>query len=138
MSEIVEIRVRPVVRYLITRHRTGPEPGTGSLETLGEFDSAGYAEDVADILRQQYAQKEYIAVAHGIGESGALVQYAYTIGDANAAADALVQSSNMDARIFSRLMPPHPDQRYVPLAAAPAGCMPMNAVRGDLNGAVPI
>jgi hypothetical protein len=59
----VEIRVRPVVRHVVTRytasdplppgvHTDGPR---GSLETLGEFDNERQAEDVAHALRYMAA-----------------------------------------------------------------------------------
>lgn len=49
----VEIRVRPVVRHMVTRH-TAEERG-GILETLGEFTNEGYADQVAHALRYMAA-----------------------------------------------------------------------------------
>jgi hypothetical protein len=58
----VEIRVRPVIRHVVTRY-TAPEPapsgsnpanGRSSLETLGEFDNEAQAEEVAKCLQEVY------------------------------------------------------------------------------------
>jgi hypothetical protein len=51
----VEYRVRPVVRYVVTRYTPAfsPEPGAmngPSLETLGEFDNEGYANEVCRVM----------------------------------------------------------------------------------------
>ena len=56
-----EIRVRPVIRHMVTRH-TSEERG-GSLETLGEFTNEGYAEQVAEALRgAQPKPMQYAAI----------------------------------------------------------------------------
>lgn len=44
-----EIRVRPVVRYLVTRFTASPMSDGGS-ETIGEFDNEGCANEVAKAL----------------------------------------------------------------------------------------
>lgn len=60
---ITEIRVRPVVRHIVTRY-TAPEPfppgvsgdgPRGSVETLGEFDNERQAEEMAHALRYMAA-----------------------------------------------------------------------------------
>lgn len=64
----VEIRVRPVIRHVVTRYTQEPTPGTGdrynaSLETLGEFANEEQAERVAEALRSQAPKPmQYVAV----------------------------------------------------------------------------
>jgi hypothetical protein len=56
---MVEYRVRPVVRYVVTRYTEYPEMNaTGSSERLGEFDSESYAETVASALRFEQRGRE--------------------------------------------------------------------------------
>ena len=69
----VEIRVRPVVRHVVTRfteERTsapGEAPAyTRHLETLGEFDNEAQAEAVAEALRGQAPKPmQYVCVERG-------------------------------------------------------------------------
>jgi hypothetical protein len=54
----VEVRVRPVIRHIVTLYESGPLPGTkdkyhATLDTLGEFDNEAQAEFVAEALRKQ-------------------------------------------------------------------------------------
>lgn len=84
----VEIRVRPVVRHIVTRYeqeRTSahdePPAYSASLATLGEFDSEGYAEIVAEALRDRLAPREYAIVQSTLGERMADVVYAYSEAD---------------------------------------------------------
>jgi len=51
MSKQVEYRVRPVGRYVVTRHTS--DENSGSLETLGEFQRQATAEEVASALAGQ-------------------------------------------------------------------------------------
>jgi len=51
MSKTVEYRVRPVVRYVITRYERDSETGSGAIETLGEFPNEGYAERTCSALK---------------------------------------------------------------------------------------
>jgi hypothetical protein len=49
MAEVVEYRVRPVVRYVVTRwHEVGPYQA--GVETIGEFDNEHTAERVRKAL----------------------------------------------------------------------------------------
>lgn len=45
----IEYRVRPVTRYVVTRHES-EGPGTGSLRTLGEYDNIHVAQEVGYAL----------------------------------------------------------------------------------------
>jgi hypothetical protein len=47
----VEIRVRPVTRYLVTRFYSDEETGRGGSESLGEFDTESFAQEMAQALR---------------------------------------------------------------------------------------
>lgn len=49
----VEIRVRPVTRWNITRHESDPEHGAGGCESLGEYDSERQANDMALAMKAQ-------------------------------------------------------------------------------------
>jgi hypothetical protein len=78
-----EFRVRPVIRHVVTRYTPShsPEPGVingPSLETLGEFDSEGYAEIVKEALDEMAAPREYVIVESTLGEKMASVTYAYS------------------------------------------------------------
>jgi hypothetical protein len=58
MSKTVEVRVRPVTRYVVTRYEsiTTPTGGGGSsCDTIGEFDNERNAELVANALRHREA-----------------------------------------------------------------------------------
>jgi hypothetical protein len=51
----VEVRVRPVVRYIVTRYESGQKPdgaSYGGCETIGEFANEGTADTVAMALRE--------------------------------------------------------------------------------------
>jgi hypothetical protein len=59
MQKTVEIRVRPVVRYVVTRYESGTDAngmGYGGCETVGEFDNERSAEFVAMALREAHRQ----------------------------------------------------------------------------------
>lgn len=61
----VEIRVRPVVRYIVTRFIPQSQ-GQSSVETLGEFDNEGYAEQVAAALRVE--EQEHVRFRDSLGQ----------------------------------------------------------------------
>ena len=50
MSEYVEIRVTPVVRYIVMRNRHDDDMYLASSEELGEFDTVLPANEVAAVL----------------------------------------------------------------------------------------
>lgn len=50
MSEYVEVRVRPVVRYVVTRFRSDHDTNRQSSEALGEYDNVLAANTVASVL----------------------------------------------------------------------------------------
>jgi hypothetical protein len=105
----VEIRVRPVIRHVVTRfseERTSaldePPAYKRQLETLGEFDSEGYAEIVAEALAEKAAPREYVVVQDTIGEVMAKVYYAYDERDvANRLAE--MGADGTTYRVFSRI-----------------------------------
>jgi hypothetical protein len=51
--ETIEYRVRPVVRYVVTKYTSDPELGAGSCRPMGEFDHESYAEEVAWALARK-------------------------------------------------------------------------------------
>lgn len=106
-----EFRVRPVVRHVVTRfseERTSahdePPAYTRKLETLGEFDSEGYAEIVAEALSEKAAPREYVLVQETMGEVMANVYYAY---DEQNAMERLAQLATEEPResyrVYSRI-----------------------------------
>jgi cephalosporin-C deacetylase-like acetyl esterase len=98
----VEIRVRPVVRHIVTRYTKGDKQA--SLETLGEFDNEAQAESVADALRDRYITKptQYAIVQRTIGEVDAKVYYAEERAQAEAYRDELMAHFGSEFRIFTR------------------------------------
>jgi hypothetical protein len=109
-----EFRVRPVVRHVVTRYtRAEPlPPGVnadtprGGLETLGEFDSEGYAEIVAEALAEKAAPREYVIVQSTLGEVTAKVYYAYGEQEAQERMNALQVADSTTYRIYSRIQRP--------------------------------
>jgi hypothetical protein len=49
-----DIRVRPVVRYIVTQYADGMD-GAPVSSVIGEFQHEGFAENVATALREQHA-----------------------------------------------------------------------------------
>jgi len=45
--EKTEYRVKPVVRWVVTQHKSDPDKMTASVQTLGLFENEGFAEEVA-------------------------------------------------------------------------------------------
>jgi len=54
---IVEFRVRPVTRWIVTRYENDSETESGSLETLGEYSNEWYAKRVKNALESH--EKEH-------------------------------------------------------------------------------
>jgi hypothetical protein len=106
----VEIRVRPVIRHIVTRYTaaTPLPPGVhgdgprGSLETLGEFDNEDQAELVAAALRAKATQHAYAIVQETMGEIGAHVYYAYDEAEAAQRKADLEADGTQTYRIYSR------------------------------------
>ena len=97
----VEIRVRPVIRHIVTRY-SPPCGGNASLETLGEFDNEDQAEMVAAALRAEATQHAYAIVQETAGEIGAHVYYAYDESEAAQRKADLEADGKQTYRIYSR------------------------------------
>jgi hypothetical protein len=105
-----EFRVRPVIRHVVTRY-TKAEPlppgccstdgPRGGLETLGEFDSEGYADIVAEALAEKAAQREYVLVQETVGGIMAKVYYAYGEGEAQQRLAMMPEGESY--RVYSRI-----------------------------------
>lgn len=58
---IIEYKVRPVTRYIVTRFQAGDDNGTGAIasgcETKGEFANPGLAYDAAHALCRDEREK---------------------------------------------------------------------------------
>ncbi len=111
-----EFRVRPVIRHVVTRFTPQPPPPEGSgyfsgcanggVETLGEFDSEGYADIVAEALRERVAPRTYVIVQETLGEEVAIVQYGYDEAEALSRKRTLEERTGKSFGIYSRLKPP--------------------------------
>lgn len=95
----VEIRVRPVTRYVVTRyesHATGNGKGCASSASLGEFDNTENADRVAMAIKRTEpnarvvtsdgvvhdpVQTKYAVIGRTTGEIQAPVMYAYDNAD---------------------------------------------------------
>jgi hypothetical protein len=100
-----EFRVRPVIRHTITRYHP-PSPNTSScVETLGEFDSEGYAEIVREALAERVAPREYVIVESTMGEVMARVHYAYSEDEVQARL-AEQAEDGVTYRVYSRIATP--------------------------------
>lgn len=96
-----EIRVRPVIRHAVTRYMSEPETGCGGSELLAEFSHEAYAEEVAQALKEQSAQRDYVLVQETVGEIMAKVYYAYSEEDARAKLSGMPDSESY--KVFSRV-----------------------------------
>lgn len=95
-----EFRVRPVIRHIVTRFTSDPERGASSLETLGEFANEGYAEIVAEALRERVAPRKYAIVQRSF-ETSVLVYYAADETEAQACKASCEAEHGGEFRIFS-------------------------------------
>lgn len=105
--EQVEYRVRPVVRYVVTRWYSGqhPEGGNyGGCETIGEYDCESAAERVYKALeageKASDPRRQY-AVVQSTFEPDAQVFYAYGLAEATATRDRL-NAEGGEWRIFAK------------------------------------
>jgi hypothetical protein len=99
----VEIRVRPVVRHIVTRYTKGDSYSPASLETLGEFDNEAQAQEMAAALKAGLPKPMQYAVVERTFELQAKVVYANSIGEAEALKDQLEYAPPCrEYRIFAR------------------------------------
>jgi hypothetical protein len=98
--QTTEIRVRPVVRHVITRYTNDAVRG-GSVETLGEFDNEAQAEQVAEAMRSVHWPKKFVIVQVTF-EPETKAYYAESLDEANETAVKLTAETGGDWRIFSR------------------------------------
>ena len=47
---VIEYKVRPVTRFVVTRYESNPETGSGAVETIGEYPNEWYAQRVKTAL----------------------------------------------------------------------------------------
>lgn len=95
-----EIRVRPVVRHIVTRHTEWGDTGRKT-EPVGEFDNEQYAEEIAEALRKAHKAKQYAIVERSF-EFGAMVAYADHIEVAEAMQRDLQAEHGREFRIYER------------------------------------
>jgi len=129
IMEKVEIRVRPVVRHIVTRHTerqtlpVGQKYADGprsSLETLGEFDNEAQAEQMAAALRNALPKPMKYAIVQRSFDVDVKVYYANEREQAEAYCRELMDHFGVEFRIFAR-------ELTDPIAKAraevtPAGC----------------
>ena len=103
----VEYRVRPVVRYMVTRYESGSYPdgsSYGGCSGVGEFDNEESAERVKAALdtgeNASDPRREY-AVVQSTFEPAAKVIYAYGFAEATAARDRL-NTEGGEWRIYAK------------------------------------
>jgi hypothetical protein len=102
----VEIRVRPVIRYNVTRfyHEVMPNGmAQGGCESLGEFTSEQAAERVADAMRKLEQPLQYILVQETPGLDTPQVTYAYSFEEAQEKQRQLL-AEGLGMRIWQRPM----------------------------------
>lgn len=101
-----EIRVRPVIRHVVTRYTSEVMEdgrGSGGCESLGEYDHESYAEQVAQALRDQAAPREFILVQETPGLTNPEVRYAYSQEEVD---NFLCQPAGGHGyKVYSRIMP---------------------------------
>jgi hypothetical protein len=106
----VEIRVRPVVRHIVTRYTERQPLPEGqksdgpraSLETLGEFDSEARAEEMADAVRSAMPKpRQFAAVERNHFDFLTNVIYFDAEEDALAYAEH-ARSQGREFRVYSR------------------------------------
>lgn len=105
--EKVEVRVRPVIRHVVTRFTNGTTSdgmSYGSCETLGEFDSENYAEVVAGAMREKAAEREYVIVESTLGEVQAMVWHAQDEKEAVMRQHQAQQETGKTFRVYSRIV----------------------------------
>lgn len=94
-----EIRVRPVIRHVVTRFPGNRGPGP---ETLGEFDSEAAAEELAGALRSSMQRpKQYIVVQRSF-DVDVKAYYAEELAQAECYKDELQAHYGHEFRIFER------------------------------------
>jgi hypothetical protein len=94
-----EIRVRPVVRHIVTRYEADERGASSS--PLGEFTNEEYAEQVAEALRGSIPKPmQYVAVERTFNELTNAV-YFDTEADATAYAEYAL-SKGREFRVFGR------------------------------------
>lgn len=101
-----EIRVRPVIRHVVTRFTSEVMEdgrGSGSSESMGEFDHESYAEQVAEALRTQEAPRIFAVVEETMGEISARVWYAYNEQEAYERAAVARIETGKTYKIYSRI-----------------------------------
>jgi 2'-5' RNA ligase len=103
----VDIRVRPVVRHVVTWYESGPMSGTtdkyhATLDTLGEFDNEAQAERVAEALRASTPKPmQYVAVERNHWDTLAHAMYFDVEADAYAYVKH-AESKGREFRVFAR------------------------------------
>lgn len=91
----VEIRVRPVIRYAVTRY--SGDGRSASLQTLGEFDNEGYANEVAEAMRPR--EWKYVIVERSFTPE-CRVFYAYELAEACGMATALSDKYGSEFNVY--------------------------------------
>jgi hydrogenase maturation factor len=97
------IRVRPVIRHVVTKWESDPENGAGGSACIAEFNHESYAEEVAEALREKYAKREYAIVEETMGEPTARVTYAYSEEDVAVRLASEEAETGKTYRVYSRI-----------------------------------
>lgn len=117
-----EIRVRPVVRHVVTRFTQ--DGRSASSEAIGEFANENYAEEVAEALRAKSEPKRFVLIEESPIANWPLVLYAYSREEAQARCLEMLQKYEIGMRIFERPV----DDRSWAIPAAPTDVAPERSV----------
>ena len=98
-----EIRVRPVVRHIVTSFTNDPETRIASCGQVGEFDNEQKAEEVAQALKDKYAPRCYVIVEETLGELSARVMYAYSEEEVATRKAAIEAETGKSFKVYSRI-----------------------------------
>lgn len=75
----IEFRVRPVTRYNLTRYEDDPQTRSGSIESLGEFDSVEAAERVGLAMHKTEPYSTFATIDRG-GQIGGPKHDPFSLG----------------------------------------------------------
>lgn len=110
----VEIRVRPVTRWNITRHESDPERG-GSTGSVGEYDSERQANDMALALKAQEPMARVVTSDGTVHDPAktvyVVVGYGANLGDIECPVFYAYSQADLD-RVCAKFMELYPDRIY--------------------------
>lgn len=101
--QTIEVRVRPVIRHIVTEFHADPETRAAGVATVGEFANEEQAEKVAAALRGQHEPRLWVAVERGDYSVATNAIYFQTAEDAAAFVEK-ARADERDFHVFSRVV----------------------------------